>query len=375
MYYQAKRYLSKAKRCLLKQLFWLRHCASAFQANLTYGKAKDILNVYWPENKARCYRTMENDGISVYDCSIIVPVYNAEKYLDKCLDSIESQKTQYKVQVIIVNDGSTDATDDILKRYYNKCDWFIIHQSNRGLSAARNVGIAHAQGKYLMFVDADDTLTDNSIENMLKAAFSNHADFVAGGHRDVLPNDCTVIYVKEYADRRVSPLGVVSGHAWAKIYDKRLFTHLQFPEGYWYEDSILAHIVFPMVQNAYTISNVVYNHMINPEGIISQSVKTPRTVESLYIVEQLLKEKKNFGLKYTIQDYDQFLRAVRLTYARTCVCSTEIARSIFSVQCELYTYFDSERYCGKRDDLLTEALEKKNYLKYLISVWKGIWMY
>ena len=359
MNFRAKRYLSKAKRCILKQVFWLRHFSGAFQKNLAYKSAKEILHKYWPEKPVTCALAIGRVGSCDYDCSIIVPVYNAEQYIKKCLASIERQKTQFKIQVIIVNDGSTDSTDGILEEYCKKVNWKVIRQNNRGLSAARNVGITHSQGRYLMFVDADDTLTDNSIENLLKVAFSYQADLVVGGHSDVLPDDNTVIYEKKYENMQMSPLGTVTGHVWAKIFDRKLFAHLQFPEGYWYEDSILAHIVFPMVTNAYTISDNVYTHVVNPEGIVNRSYRTPRAVESLYILEKLLEEKHLFGLCHTFQDFEQFLRAVRLIYARTCVCNIKVARSIFSVQCDIFSRFYSEKYCERSHDLLSRALKQK----------------
>lgn len=375
MHYRAKRYLGKVKRCFLKQVFWLRHFSGAFIEKLGYESAKEILHDYWPEKPFECYLATDRDYVCNYDCSIIVPVYNAEKYIKKCLESIDRQKTQYKIQVIIVNDGSTDSTDSILGEFCNKSNWMTICQSNRGLSAARNIGIAHSQGRYLMFVDADDMLVDYSIENMLKVAFSYQADLVVGGHSDVLPDGGTVIYGKKYEDAQISPLGTVTGHVWAKVFDRKLFAHLQFPEGYWYEDSIMAHIVFPMVTNAYTISNNVYTHVVNPDGIINQSLKTPRSIESLYVVDRLLEEKSKFGLLHTFQDFEQFIRAVRLIYSRTCICSAKVARCIFSVQCDIYSRYYSEFCCEKSNDLLLRALAERNYLKYLVSVWHGIWIY
>ncbi len=95
--------------------------------------------------------------------SIIIPVYNVEKYIKKCLDSVFSQ-TDKDFEVIVVNDGTKDNSMDIVKKY----DVKIINQKNQGLSAARNLGFEVAKGDYLWFVDSDDWLRDNSLAEVIE---------------------------------------------------------------------------------------------------------------------------------------------------------------------------------------------------------------
>ena len=98
--------------------------------------------------------------------SIIVPAYNASKYIEKCLNSILSQ-TYKNFEIIVVNDGSTDNTLDILKKCSEQSDKIkIVAQKNKGVSAARNNGLEHAKGQYIAFVDADDTLEQEFLERM-----------------------------------------------------------------------------------------------------------------------------------------------------------------------------------------------------------------
>ena len=100
--------------------------------------------------------------------SIIVPAYNTEKYIDKCLKSIFSN-TYKNFEVIIVNDGSTDKTEDIINKYIKKYDNIIyIKQKNMGLSLARNNGVKKATGDYLLFIDSDDYVEKNLLENINK---------------------------------------------------------------------------------------------------------------------------------------------------------------------------------------------------------------
>ena len=100
--------------------------------------------------------------------SIVVPVYNAEDYLDRCLHSVMDQEfTSY--EVILVDDGSTDASSLICDRYSSTDPRFVtIHQANKGVSAARNAGINMAQGEYVMFLDSDDVLLPFALETMME---------------------------------------------------------------------------------------------------------------------------------------------------------------------------------------------------------------
>lgn len=100
--------------------------------------------------------------------SIIIPIYNAEKYISKCMESIIGQ-TNDEIEIILINDGSIDKTEAICKSYKEKCKNIIyIYQDNQGVSVARNNGIKHARGKYISFIDIDDEVKDNFIETIIK---------------------------------------------------------------------------------------------------------------------------------------------------------------------------------------------------------------
>lgn len=111
-------------------------------------------------------------------CSIIIPIYNTEKYLPYCLDSVLRQ-TEKDIEIICVNDGSTDNSLNILTIYSKKDTRIIvINQKNTGLSGARNAGIAKSKGKYLYFLDSDDYIADTAISILHEKATSNDADIV-----------------------------------------------------------------------------------------------------------------------------------------------------------------------------------------------------
>ncbi|WP_300363919.1 glycosyltransferase family 2 protein [Fusobacterium sp.] len=109
--------------------------------------------------------------------SIIVPIYNVEKYLRKCLESIRKQ-TYKNIEIILINDGSTDNSENICKTYLDDKRFKLINQENKGLSEARNTGIKNFKGDYLLFVDSDDWLEENCIESCIKEIRKNNSDIV-----------------------------------------------------------------------------------------------------------------------------------------------------------------------------------------------------
>ena len=123
--------------------------------------------------------------------SIVVPVYNVEKYLSKCLESLISQ-TLADIEIICINDGSTDKSLEILENYASKDNRVkIINQENQGVSTARNNGLACANGEYVTFVDSDDWLESNSCEELYNKAIQTNSDIVLFSHYDVFPNKKT----------------------------------------------------------------------------------------------------------------------------------------------------------------------------------------
>ena len=108
--------------------------------------------------------------------TIIVPVYNSEKYLEQCIQNLLNQ-TYHNLQIILVNDGSTDHSLDICKRITDK-RVEVYTKQNGGASSARNLGLTHRKGEYVLFVDSDDYLKDNAVEILVSTADSNNADCV-----------------------------------------------------------------------------------------------------------------------------------------------------------------------------------------------------
>ena len=132
--------------------------------------------------------------------SVIVPVYNVEKYLKRCLDSILDQSYD-NIEVVLVDDGSTDQSGSICDEYSSKFENVrTIHKENGGLGSARNTGMKHMSGKYLTFVDSDDSISREHIHNLYSSLIQHRADACYGGHTKVLRKK-RIVYPNYYSGR------------------------------------------------------------------------------------------------------------------------------------------------------------------------------
>ena len=179
--------------------------------------------------------------------SIIVPVFNVEKYLKRCLNSIINQAFQ-NFELILVDDGSTDNSGKICDEYKLKDNRIkVIHQENAGLSVARNVGIESAVGQYIGFVDADDYISYNMYEVLYNCLIENNADVAVCGLYNCFANKKVPQYKKKefYLLDNITALkmaleGVVfSVHAVNKLYKRKLFKDNMFPKGKLSEDAFV----------------------------------------------------------------------------------------------------------------------------------------
>lgn len=182
--------------------------------------------------------------------SVIVPVYNVEQYLHRCVDSILNQ-TYSNLKLILVDDGSCDASGKICDEYAsNDSRVEVIHQENQGVSSARNAGIRCSQGEYITFVDADDELTENALDIAVKYIKDNSADVVCYGWKVIDEETHTVAEkfdeFKVYDDKyfviekileNYSAFG--GGYPWNKVWKKSAFAQITcFDQSMWYFEDL-----------------------------------------------------------------------------------------------------------------------------------------
>jgi len=179
--------------------------------------------------------------------SVIIPVYNVEKYLRECLDSVTGQ-TYTDLQIIVVDDGSTDGSGAVCDEYARKdARVQVIHQQNQGLSAARNAGIDQAAGEYILFVDSDDYLLPRCAETLYRLVKAHQADIgvcsyqllMADGSTrpaTLVPPDGVEVYNGREIQQAYLRQQKIGDIAWGKLYARGLFETIRYPVGRYYED-------------------------------------------------------------------------------------------------------------------------------------------
>ena len=183
---------------------------------------------------------MEINKEHLFDVTVIVPVYNVEKYVHKCLNSLNNQ-TLDNLEVLFINDGSTDNSKSIIEQFIreNKLNkkFRILSKDNGGLSDARNFGIEYARGKYICFLDSDDYVEPNCYELLFNYAERNNYLVVESGYYLTQENKNKAVKINDFMDKRsFAAYGKVV--AWNKIYKKEIFKDdtLRFIKGLYYED-------------------------------------------------------------------------------------------------------------------------------------------
>lgn len=317
-----------------------------------------------PDPDTSCY-VEETGKWGGYQLSVILTTFNRKDFVEYAIQSVLEQKTGIDYELIVVNDGSTDGTENILRKYENNPRVRIIHQENKGFSGARNIGIDVAKGIYIMFIDDDDRLKAGAIEHLMEAAIKFDADVVEGAYETVYSNG-TRRSGPVHENKKVFPLGNLQGFFWGKVYKHDCFNGIRLPEGYWFEDSLNAQIMWRICKECYTISNCVYERFEHSGSITELARQNVKSLDSFYITKKLLAERKIHGLPYDQPEYEYFLRMVSLTFQRTKNLDEKISRYIFLLQCELMAqYFDGFRTETKKYKYLEKALRNNDYKTYI----------
>ena len=206
--------------------------------------------------------------------SVIVPVYNVEKYLRKCLDSLVNQ-TFKDYEVILVNDGSTDNSANIINEYLSKYPFIkCFKKENGGMSSARNVGLDNASGEYLAFVDSDDFVEIFFLEKLYQKAIETESDVVVCNYHALNEEEkrtinCHMMFSPE--DKReylLSPPMV-----WNKLIKRNIFEKIRFKEGIFYEDLDICVKMLPYINKVSFVDEPLYNYYLQHSG----SVMTQKT--------------------------------------------------------------------------------------------------
>lgn len=203
--------------------------------------------------------------------SVIVPIYNVEQFLSKCIQSIINQSYS-RLEIILVDDGSTDDSPQICDEFKEKDKRIkVIHKKNGGLSDARNVGIEVASGEYIGFVDSDDYIDELMYEKLLNACIRNNSYISICGRNivnidnDILCQQFTVekevVYDGKTAIKKLLLWDSCDSAAWDKLYKKELFEDLKYPLGVWSEDYAVTSRIFAKADKIVHVGEALYYYV------------------------------------------------------------------------------------------------------------------
>jgi len=229
--------------------------------------------------------------------SIIIPVYNAEKYLKKCIDSVINQNVESK-EIILVNDGSIDNSQEIIDEYVAKYPDIIkaIKQENAGQAVARNVGIENASGEFLAFLDSDDYLEENSYQLVLNKAECDDLDIVCFDYYEIINGKKeekqhyflnTDDVIRKYIVSETSPCN--------RIVKRKIFSdnNVRFLENKIYEDLATIPTLAKYTKKIGYIPDRVYDYVIRENSTMRYATYNPKIEDIFYAVEKLYNDFKD----------------------------------------------------------------------------------
>lgn len=252
--------------------------------------------------------------------SVIIPVYNVEEYLTQCIESVLNQIYLCKLEIILVDDGSTDKSTDICD-YYAAKDYRIkvIHKINEGTSVARNVGIDAATGDYIVFLDADDFWIENTIQDFIKVAEETQADIIIGnavkylnaeGKFSLYPNNLKYnpLYKSTY-DKLLyilHPKNRFQWHIWKCFFKAKLIKNnrLYFKEGLLFQDAEWLPRVFSKAKSIEFVDTIFVCYRVRPNSNMTDTAKSlKRHKDMLKVVSHLTEYFKTIDMDRKLKHY------------------------------------------------------------------------
>lgn len=289
--------------------------------------------------------------------SIIVPVYNVERYLAKCLDSCINQ-TFDDIEIICVNDGSTDRSLSVLEAYARLDDRIkIIAKENGGLSSARNTGVKVAGGDYILYVDSDDFISQIAVESSYKNAVENNSDVVLFDYFLDVPNPQfrNVLTINAYGDKYVnSPFNIDNIEntvykytpiaAWTKLYKREFLekNNIVFKEGVYYEDVPYWAEVLIKANRITYLNQPLYSYFVGRDGQI-MACNDKRCFDVITVFQDVEKYFKECGY------YERFkpvLDVVMIMHfiQKLKIIRVDLREKLFNAYRKLNTNIDYELY-------------------------------
>ena len=293
--------------------------------------------------------------------SVIVPVYNVEKYLSKCLDSLVNQ-TLKELEIIIVNDGSLDNSEEIIKTYLKKHDNIkYFKKENTGVAETRNFGINKATGEYIAFLDSDDYVTKDMYQKMYEKAKNGNFDMVVCDLNYVYPDKikrASSNIDKDLTDIKKAFINIYPA-PWNKIYKKELFKNDVYFKKVYAEDVEFTYRILPYVKNIGVIHEP-FNQYVQREGSLSNIV-SKKLYDYIYNMNGLIEYYKAHDF------YQTYYKELEYVYVRY-IYATFIKSALG------YNYDDYKKAVEEAILNVKKHFPKYRKNKYFYKSFKGIYL-
>ena len=279
--------------------------------------------------------------------SVIVPVYNTEKYLEKCLESIVNQ-TYKDIEIIIINDGSTDNSSKIINKYVDKYSNIVYKEiTNHGQGYARNLGIKLSSGDYIMFLDSDDYVDVDIISKMINKIGT--CDVVVCDIYKVIGNE--LVNFKNYYNYFKDNINLMLSHPGpvAKLYKKEVIKNVSFLENIYYEDLSFTPVISLNVNKVCYINEYLYYYVIHANSTMLKKEFNEK-INSIFIVMDYLKDK--------LKSYPEELEYLHIEHL------------LYSATLRYLDYDDTQKYLKKINDIMIKYPNWKKNKYYKMKSYK-----
>ncbi len=256
--------------------------------------------------------------------TIIIPLFNNEKYLKKCLDSVLYQ-TYKNIETLIVNDASTDHSLQIAKEYEknNKNIKIFNNPYNLGLSTSKNIGLEYANGDYVFFLDSNDYLSKNAIQTLVELAIFYNVSLVSAKHQNVLSNSPSSFSkptkIQNHfinIEKNKSHLYFHCGVVWNKLYHQEIIQNIEFPAGLYYEDNAFIYPLLTKAKKVVQTNEILYFYRRHFKSItIANKLFPSERILDIYSIIDCI-EKSCISLN-TFSDYKNEILEIQKLLATT----------------------------------------------------------
>lgn len=296
--------------------------------------------------------------------SIIIPVFNTEKYFTRCIDSVIEaiEKIICFSQIVVVNDGSKGNIDDIITKYINEYPNNItyVKQVNKGRGGARNTGLKNSKGKYISFIDSDDYIDKNMFNDMLSVAENKEADIVICDWETIKKNgEAFRVEAKNLKinDNKIGCFDIpIMPSCCNKIIKRELFDNVSFPEQVNYEDLATIPIIYIMAKNIEYLPNMYYKYYISDTSVMNSNFN----INNLALIDMLkisFERINNLKISDDEKDKYKYMLFTRRFYE-------DLLENICKINADNIDLF-LVQFCDKMYNILNEMKDNKYFIKNL----------